>query len=200
MPQARAPRGRQREDDLIEAGVALLAETGWSGVTHRAVAARAAANAGLVHYYFGGTPGLRRAVARRAAHRCIGAVVDAVLEAPTLDEAVTVATTALEAARTDHVDGRLTTELASAAFDDAEVRDVVRLEFAQARARLADRLHAGQSSWSRGRAEAMATLLVAAADGLALQLLLDPDLPAADVVGVARALAHAADDDGRNRE
>ncbi|MFW6691312.1 TetR family transcriptional regulator [Streptomyces sp. MAR4 CNX-425] len=72
-------RGRQRRAELIEAGASLLAQQGWSGVTHCAVAARAKANAGLVHYYFKGTTGLRQAVAEHASRASIGALLDDVL-------------------------------------------------------------------------------------------------------------------------
>ena len=45
---AETSRGAARRAGLVDAGIALVAESGWSGLTHRAVAAKAAANAGLV--------------------------------------------------------------------------------------------------------------------------------------------------------
>ena len=59
-------RGDRRREQLVETGIALLDEQGWPGVTTRAVAERAGTNPGLIHYHFGGLPGLHAAIFRRA--------------------------------------------------------------------------------------------------------------------------------------
>jgi AcrR family transcriptional regulator len=46
-------RGQRRWEQLVEAGVAVLADGGWPAVTTRAVAGRAGANVALIHYHFG---------------------------------------------------------------------------------------------------------------------------------------------------
>lgn len=46
-------RSRQRRDELLDAAIALFAEHGEPGITHRAVAARAGVPAATPRYYFG---------------------------------------------------------------------------------------------------------------------------------------------------
>ncbi|MEO3885479.1 TetR/AcrR family transcriptional regulator [Nonomuraea sp. B5E05] len=55
------PRGDRRREQLVAAGIAVLRDDGWQGVTTRAVAQRAGTNPGLIHYHFGGLAGLRSA-------------------------------------------------------------------------------------------------------------------------------------------
>lgn len=59
----RSDRTRQQ---LIDAGVQVLTEGGWAALTSRAVARRSEVNVGLIHYHFGGMPGLRAAIAQGA--------------------------------------------------------------------------------------------------------------------------------------
>lgn len=46
-------RSRQRREELLDAAIALFAESGEQGITHRAVAARAGVPAATPRYYFG---------------------------------------------------------------------------------------------------------------------------------------------------
>lgn len=195
-------KGRQRRSELIAAGVALLAESGWSGLTHRAVAARARANAGLVHYYFKGTPGLRLAVAREASRITISALFDAVLAAEDDAALARHVGRVLDAARQDPHRRRLTAELVTAAFDDRRISALVRRAFADGRARLARWLRARHRSWPPGRARGAAAVLVATVDGLALHLRLDPALRTREIQRVLRNLvsrmcADSTDDDNQ---
>lgn len=169
-------KGAQRRASLIDAAVELLGETGWVGVTHRAVATRADANPGLVHYYFEGSAGLRLAVAERAAEMSIGQLTDDLLRAE--DEAqLIVGVEQLLTGTTRHADtARLTTELVSAAFTDPAVGEVLATAMRTARARVADWLAAHRPSASPEATHGSAALLLAAVDGAVLHRLLDPGL------------------------
>lgn len=183
-----AGRGQKRRDELIEAGVALLSESGWRGVTQRAVAARAGANPGLVHYYFAGSARLRVAVAERASRRSIGGTLGELLSAP--DEAALIAGAgqALARLRAHPQDARLIAEIASAAFDQPDVAAVVRAELARGRALVERWLAERHPAWSPGRLRGVAAALVALLDGMVLHLVLDTALAAVDLTDALRAL------------
>ncbi|ADD40127.1 TetR/AcrR family transcriptional regulator [Stackebrandtia nassauensis] len=193
MPQA--SRGRRRQAELVAAGVEILSESGWEGLTHRAVAARAEANPGLVHYYFKGSDGLRLAVAAQAARQSITALFDELLSVEP-DAFPATLKRMLRAARDDRHAGRVTTALISASFDDPAIGALVREEFADGRSRVEQWLHTRHPSWSPARTRGAAALLVATIDSLALQLLLDPELPLDDIDATTRTLWRAMETDG----
>ncbi|MGY1696212.1 TetR/AcrR family transcriptional regulator [Geodermatophilus sp. SYSU D00814] len=180
-------RGARRRDQLVAAGLELLAERGWSGLTARAVAERAGTHQGLVHYHFGGLPALKRAVAETAVREAFEPAV-AVLTAesswPAGVAAVLRATARLEEPRT----ARIAAELVVASLQDPDVGELVRAALADARARLVPWLAATGEAEPQG----LATLLLAALDGLVLHRLLDPALALDAVAGAAEALAAAA--------
>jgi len=200
MSPARA-RGEQRRDELVAAGVALLAEEGWAGLTHRAVAARANANPGLVHYYFNGSDGLRVAVAREAASDSIGAVFNQVLEARDDVELVRAIADAVSGARQDAAAGRVTAELVSAAFSAPQIAEVIRAEFARGRERVQEWLGVRHPELTTDLVRGTAALMVAAVDGLVLHLVLDPDLQvggiAEAVLRMSRSTAESSDQQDR---
>ena len=179
-------KGALRRASLVDAAVELLSEAGWAGVTHRAVATRADANPGLVHYYFEGSAGLRLAVAERAAEVSIGQLTEDLLQAE--DEAQLLAGVEGLLARTARgADAaRLTTELVSAAFADPAVGAVLATAMRTARERVADWLANHRPDASPESAQGSAALLLAAVDGAVLHRLLDPDLsPQALVAAMA---------------
>lgn len=188
-------KGAQRRASLVDAAVELLSESGWPGVTHRAVATRAEANPGLVHYYFAGSAGLRLAVAERAAELSIGQVTDHLLRADDeeqllagVEELLTRTTRGADAAR-------LTTELVSAAFTDPAVGEVLATAMRTARERVAAWLATHRPTASPEATQGAAALLLAAVDGAVLHRLLDPELPPQ---GIAAAIAPlvSTDDEG----
>jgi AcrR family transcriptional regulator len=183
-------RGEQRRTALVAAGVAQLAEHGWAGVTHRAVAGRAGANPGLVHYYFRGSAGLRRAVAEATCSQMIGGMFEQLSGATDEADLFARLTAGLDAVRADPHEGRLVTEILVATFDDPEVRRLVQGEFGRARSTLRDWFQDRHPEWAPVQTRAAATLLVAAMDGLTIHVLLDPDLP---TDGVAELLQRTAD-------
>ena len=181
-------RGRRRRDELVAAGVALLAESGWEGLTHRAVAARAQANPGLVHYYFKGTHGLRLAVAADAIDSSIGKVFEHLLSAADDDALVENIITLLSSVRGDAAGGRLPAELVSATFGDPDIGDLVRREFAKGRTGLEKWLRSHHPSWRPAQARGAAAVLTGMIDGLMLHVLLDPDLRVREVAHTTRQM------------
>ncbi|MFI0479765.1 TetR/AcrR family transcriptional regulator [Actinomadura sp. 9N215] len=182
------PRGRARRDQLVRIGLDLLAEGGWPAITARAVADRARIKPGLLHHYFNGLPGLHVAVAQRAGEMIIEPVVDALLAAPDTPAAVQ----ALRDVVPDMIAGerklRLAAELLVRALRDprmgAERRDWARA----VRGRVAARLAEVCPDWAAERREGTAMLVTALLDGLMLQLILDPGLPADPALDATAAL------------
>jgi len=68
-PGERTARGAQRRAALIEATLRIIIRQGAGGVTHRAVAAEAAASHGSVLYYFGTRDALIHEVMQQVARR-----------------------------------------------------------------------------------------------------------------------------------
>ncbi|BCJ69884.1 TetR/AcrR family transcriptional regulator [Polymorphospora rubra] len=186
-------RGDRRRADLVDAGLALLAESGWPAVTSRLVATRAGANVGLVHYHFGGMPRLRVEIARRATDLLIRPVVDELVGCPDTGAAVDLIRAAAGRPGDDRA-ARLTVEITAAAIREPEVGQVLREAFADARRRVADWLGDLRPHWTPARRAATATLLTAALDGLLLHRMLDPDLATDGAVATLAALLTAADD------
>lgn len=161
----------------MDAGVALLAEGGWPSVTTRAVAQRGRANTGLIHYHFGGLPGLHRAVARRAGQMIIDPLVDALREADDVPTMIGMVGAAIEGGA-DEKTTRLAVELFAGAMRDPALGEVVGDELRGARHRLAEHLGRLRPRWPRERATGTAALILAVLDGLMLHLVLDQETPA----------------------
>lgn len=181
-------KGAARRDSLIEAAVTLLADQGWAGVTHRAVAAHAGANPGLVHYYFEGSAGLRLAVAERAAHHSIGGVVARLLEAPDEEHLLRDVAALLDSNSRDPVGARLTPHLVAAGFTDPAVGAVLANTLAAARAAVVEWLTEHRPDLTSEQAAGRAALLLAAVDGAVLHTVLDPALPTAQLVAALAGL------------
>ena len=170
-------------EQLIAAAIELLEDGGWPAVTSRGVAARADVNVGLIHYYFGGMPGLRRAVVNEALERVVGPMHGLGALATQPDALVRSAVDALMATTTAAPNGaRVTGALIEGALREPDLADLVREALRAARRDLADQLHAVSPQLTRAQAAALAALLVAALDGLALHAMIDADLPHAAAV------------------
>ncbi|NUR91229.1 MAG: TetR family transcriptional regulator, partial [Nonomuraea sp.] len=109
--QPTSARGDRRREQLVETGVALLGEHGWPGVTARAIAERAGTNPGLIHYHFGGLPGLHAAIFRRATDLLINPLVEELLGAGDERAALSMIRTLLPATPADVPSSRLAAEL-----------------------------------------------------------------------------------------
>jgi AcrR family transcriptional regulator len=181
---AGAARGARRREQLVRAGVDLLGERGWAGVTARAVAERAGTHQGLVHYHFGGLPALKRAVADAAVREAFEPAV-ALLTAAGSWPAGVAAVVRATAGQWEPRTARITAELVAASLQDPEVGELLRDTLAAVRARLVPRLAAS----GEAEPEGLATVLVAALDGLVLHRLIDPALDLGAAAAAADALA-----------
>lgn len=153
----------------------VLAEKGWSGTTARAVAERAGAQLGLIHYHFGGFPQLKRAIAAAVIDDAFAPVLRTIAEADRWQDGLAQVVTGGEQAAGPA--GRLSAELIVAALQDEDVRQQLADALADARARLEQTLV--RSGVPGDEAPGLATATVAMLDGLLLHRLIDPSLPLA---------------------
>ncbi|MEV4567796.1 TetR/AcrR family transcriptional regulator [Nonomuraea sp. NPDC049419] len=208
VDRPKSSRGDRRREQLVEAGLALLSEHGWPGITARAVAERAGTNPGLIHYHFGGLPGLHAAIFRRGTDLLVNPLVDELLAAKDERAALDAVrmllprTAADELAYRPAADGvpasgpaagdedgsRLAAELIIGATRDPALGAMLRDELRRARQHIADRLRALHPGWAAGHAAGVATLVVAAIDGLMLHRMIDGELPVGEALEVAEGL------------
>ena len=160
----------------------LLADGGWPAVTTRAVAEQAGTNSGLIHYHFGGLPGLHAAIARKAGDEVIAPVVDAVLEVQDPGAAVATVRDLVPATTADGRTMRLAVEVMAGALRDPALGEVLRDRLQQARVQIGARLGELYPSWPEVRRTGAATVIVALLDGLMLHRLLDAALPIDDAL------------------
>lgn len=160
----------------------LLAEAGWPGVTTRSVAERAAANLGLIHYYWGGLPALNAAIARRACEQVFDPVTEALSGTTTIEQAHAKLIELLSMSH-DGRTARLTVELIAGAAREPLIGDVLRGSLTETRAQLRAwlrRVHPEAPDGSE-------TVLIALIDGMLLHRMLDPALDNREAL---RALSH----------
>lgn len=179
-------RSLRRRESLLAAGVALLGERGWHGITSRGVAERAGTHAGLVHYHFGGLPTLKREVAAAA----VAAAFEPALASVTGHEdwRAGLAEVVREIGEVPPAQARASAELIAAAMHDEQVAEVLRAALADAR----DRLVPWLAGAGAAEPEGLATLVVAALDGLLLHRLVDPGLPLHPAASAVEALPRRA--------
>lgn len=170
-----ADRGERTRQQLVSAGLDLLTEGGWVAVTSRAVADRSGVNVGLIHYHFGGMPGLRVAIAQAATDALIGELHAAVVEASGPEPLVLALTRSLRAAHDAPEAGRLAAALFEGAIRDPDIAASLRDALRDARHDLAVAI-GGAPPLGTGDATATAVLVTALTDGLLMHLLVDPDL------------------------
>lgn len=191
--QPTSARSRRTRENLIRAGIDLLAEGGWEAVTTRAAAARAGSNAGLIHYHFGGLPGLRIALAERASEDAIGPLVDVLLTSDGFDEAITGLQEGIAGLVVDDRRVRLATELIAGASHDQELGAAFRRNLREARAAIAEWIGRQRPLWPAERVSGAAALVAALLDGLLLHRALDEDAPLEAALTVLRESAGAHD-------
>jgi AcrR family transcriptional regulator len=195
--QGALDRGRATRDRLEAAAIELIGEVGWSRVTTRLVAERAGTRPGLVHYHFDSVEDL-------LVTACTGVVRQ--MLAGTLHEL------------TGHrdLDTGLTWLLGELRrYTGADPASLLLTEAFLAASRI-PRLHAdlaaaisefrtGVATWLRGLghttdADASATVLAAAIDGIVLHRALDPALDPTTLIGPLRRLLASGGGAGRNGE
>ncbi|WP_345570772.1 TetR/AcrR family transcriptional regulator [Nonomuraea rosea] len=181
-------RGDRRREQLVEAGIALLRQEGWPGVTTRAVAERAGTNPGLIHYHFGGLSGLHAAIFRRATDQIITPLVAELLGAADERAALATMQAMLPQATGDEHTTRLAAELIVGAMRDPALGVVLRDELRRARTQLAGRLGRLHPGWPPDRLRGVATLIAASIDGLMLHHMIDAELPAGEALSAVAEL------------
>ncbi|GAA2167213.1 TetR/AcrR family transcriptional regulator [Actinomadura napierensis] len=178
---------------LLEAAVAVMAESGWAAVTSRAVAERAQANNALVHYYFGSVDALRRAAVMHGIERELEGPVNAILQAPDVLDGVDQAVAVLTAG--GGPGQRVMAEALVAGLRDGELREQSAVQLRMFRDLLAARLAADRDA-GRLRPDAdpagLAVVIAALLDGLLLHALMDPATDTAAAAASITALLRAA--------
>ncbi|AYM43047.1 TetR/AcrR family transcriptional regulator [Mycobacteroides chelonae] len=181
-------RGGRRRAQLVQAGVELLCEGGWPAITTRAVAARADTNPGVIHYHFGGLPGLHCAVARQTCELVISPLVTMFLDAPDTRTALRTMRDALPQTASDDHAMRLAVELISGATRDSALGSALAAKLKEVRAEIADHVRIRHPEWTRRRAAGMATLIIAFMDGLVLHHSVDPNIETAEAFSLLESL------------
>lgn len=172
MPKLRSDGARTRAG-LLEAAVDVVRDRGWEGATTRAIADRAGTPAGSIHYYFGSVDDLVfEALSSRVAEDAMAAMAGIDPD----DIARWGDTLAAISPRTAGEDARLWLELSLRATQHEPVARWMREFLREARTGLAAAL--GDDD--------LATGLLALADGLLLQKMIDPSL---DMAAAFTALA-----------
>ncbi|MGP4028047.1 TetR/AcrR family transcriptional regulator [Actinomadura sp. 3N407] len=173
MPDDRVPT-RIR---LLEAAVAVMAESGWSGVTSRAVAERARANNALVHYYFGSVDALRRAAVMHAVELELAGPVEAILQREDVLDGVADAVRSLIDRGPGTAGQRVLVEALMHGLRDDELREESERQIRMFRELLSTRLAENRAAGllrADADPEGLAVVLAALIDGLLLHVLIDP--------------------------
>jgi len=178
-------RGERRRAQLVDAGIEVLAERGWASTTARAVADRAGAQLGLIHYHFGGFPQLKRAITAAVIDEAFQPVLRRVAESERWQDGLAHAVEA-GTEDVDGMSGRLTAELVVASLQDEEVREQLREALAAARRQMTGTFRA--RGVAADDAEGLAVVGAALLDGLLLHRLIDRDLPLTAAAEVLRTL------------
>lgn len=184
---------RQR---LLAAAAALIAESGWGRVTTRAVAERAGLPHGAVSYHFRGKQSLLVEAAVTAVEEMFPDSELASMQSIENLFAWTKATASEAVAGSTQA--RVLLEAMRESSRDAELRKRIAAVLRRLRLRVADlvAVDAGERrhAASAPSASAVATVIVAAGDGLWLHSLLDPELDVSEAVAAIGSLLGEEDE------
>lgn len=178
---------------IVEAMRSSVARRGISGSTFEHVAREAGVSRGLLHYYFGTKEALLVEVVRRDAEHRI-ARLDAPLGAASdADEVLQVLVSDLEdSIQNDPGFWVLIFELFTAGRRNPDIQHEVGELFNRTREHVAEILRAKERDGAlklRSDADAVVGFLFALADGIALQMLSDPERDHADVIAAGTVAA-----------
>ncbi len=157
-------------------------------MTTRAVAARAGTNPGLIHYHFGGLPGLHAAVIQHACELVISPLMTTFLDAPDTRTALEAMRDALPHTAGDENAMRVAVELIAGATRDPALGAVLGTKLRELRGEIADHVRLRHPDWSRRRAAGMAVLVTAFMDGLVLHYSVDPNVATAEAFSLLQGL------------
>jgi AcrR family transcriptional regulator len=193
--------GAQRElsgekaSRIVEAMRSSVARRGISGSTFEHVAREAGVSRGLLHYYFGTKEALLVEVVRRDAEHRVTRLDEPLANASSADEILRVLVSNLEdSIQNDPGFWVLLFELFTAGRRNPEIQREVGELFKRTRDHVADVFRAKEGEGVlklRADADAVVGFLFALADGIALQMLSDPERDHADVIAAATLAAHS---------
>ncbi len=178
---------------IVDAMRTSVAQRGAAGSTFEHVAREAGVSRGLLHYYFGTKERLLVEVVRRDAELRIARLDELLVQAQTVDDVLD----GLVASLTDMIENDpgfflLLYELFSAGRRNPDIQHEVGQLFERTRSHVAEVLRAKESEGVislRFDAEAIVSYLFALADGLALQVLSDPERDSGGAFEVGAASA-----------
>lgn len=184
---------------LLEAAISCLQEHGWANTTTRTIVARAGMHVPSVNYYFATKDALLHDAAVEALRRWGATTMDAVAASP--EDPGSELRRSLERFLATLDEDRRYVVAAVEAFAQADRDEELRLRLADAyesfRSVVVDRIQPSAGPQT-GRATALASVLIALYDGLAIQRLLAPEqaLDADEVLAALAALSRSAADGG----
>jgi AcrR family transcriptional regulator len=178
---------------IVEAMRDSVARRGISGSTFEHVAREAGVSRGLLHYYFGTKEALLVEVVRRDAEHRIARLDEPLGAASNADEVLQVLVSDLQdSIQNDPGFWVLIFELFTAGRRNPDIQREVGELFNRTRDHVADSLRAKERDGAlklRGDADAVVGFLFALADGIALQMLSDPERDHADVIAAGTVAA-----------
>ena len=185
----------EKAQRIIEAMRSSVARRGISGSTFEHVAREAGVSRGLLHYYFGTKEALLVEVVRRDSEHRIARLDEPLGAAGSADEILEVLVSSLQdSIRNEPGFWVLIFELFTAGRRNPEIEREVGELFSRTRDHVAEILRAKESEGVISMAfdaDAIVGFLFAVADGLALQMLSDPDRDHTDTIAVGTAAARS---------
>jgi AcrR family transcriptional regulator len=176
----------EKAQRIVEAMRLSVARRGIAGSTFEHVAREAGVSRGLLHYYFGTKEALLVEVVRRDTEHRIARLNEPLAGASSVDELLGILVADLEdSIQNDPGFWVLLFDLFTAGRRNPEIQREVAELFNKTRAHVADILRAKQAEGviaPRFDIDGVVALLFAMADGIALQLLSDPERDHKDVI------------------
>ena len=185
----------EKAQRIIEAMRSSVARRGISGSTFEHVAREAGVSRGLLHYYFGTKEALLVEVVRRDSEHRIARLDEPLGAAGSADEILEVLVSSLQdSIRNEPGFWVLIFELFTAGRRNPEIEREVGELFSRTRDHVAEILRAKESEGVLSLdfdADAIVGFMFAVADGLALQMLSDPDRDHTETIAVGTAAARS---------
>ena len=183
----------EKAQRIVEAMRSSVARRGISGSTFEHVAREAGVSRGLLHYYFGTKEALLVEVVRRDTEHRIARLDEPLGNAKSVDEVLGALVANLEdSMKNDPGFWVLLFDVFTAGRRNPEIQREVAELFNRTREHVADILRAKQEEGvisARFDIDAVVAMLFALADGIALQVLSDPDRDHKDVIAASTEAA-----------
>lgn len=177
----RTPRklDSEKAQRIVEAMRSSVGARGAAGATFDHVAQEAGVSRGLLHYYFGSKERLLVEVVRRDCDIRLGSLEERLAKADSVDSIIDVLVSHLEDfLEQDPASAALVYELFTASRHNEELQGAMAELYREVRSHVAGVLEEKEREGVvklRGSAEAVASILFALGDGIALQRLSDPE-------------------------